>query len=255
MGELLFHYTSISGLIGIITKLELWASDCRFLNDGKEISYGLDIFYKEVSKLGLPLIKGINDFRINAVPSMDEISMFVACFCEDGDLLSQWRGYGLNQGYAIGFDVARLQALNLGMICPVQYGIDNPSEFFKNELLMAAQLTAHPGVAEWYASLALLPRLAGVKHPGFAEEREWRFLRSNLNEGKFTEFPNKLQYRPSSLGPIAYQVIRFPKECIREIVIGPGSYSEIRENAIHRMLWEQKLIDVCTRCSKIPFRL
>ena len=29
---------------------------------------------------------------------------YIACFCENGDLLSQWRGYGaIGNGYALGF--------------------------------------------------------------------------------------------------------------------------------------------------------
>ena len=40
--------------------------------------------------------------------------MFIVCFCEDGDLLSQWRGYGADQGYALGFDTAHIQELTLG---------------------------------------------------------------------------------------------------------------------------------------------
>ena len=49
----IYHYTTVLGLIGIITHHQLWASDCRFLNDGTELSYARDLFYAEVSKLNL----------------------------------------------------------------------------------------------------------------------------------------------------------------------------------------------------------
>jgi hypothetical protein len=250
--DTIYHYTTITGLIGIITKLELWVSDCRFLNDGTEISYAQDIFYAEVGRLSLNLTQ--EDGYVIAGSSIDRIHMLVACFCEDGDLLSQWRGYGLDQGYAIGFDVALLKALNIGEIRPVKYGIENPSEYFAEELSLASVPTAHPGVREWYDSMGILPRLASVKHPGFAEEHEWRLLRHEPNEGRFEEQNAKLQFRPSSMGPIAYLAIHFSPECIREIVIGPGSYTNIRESAIRGMLWEQDLRNVSTRTSTIPFR-
>jgi len=86
---------------------------------------------------------------------------------EDRDLLSQWRGYGADQGYALGFDTDQLQALNFGTITPVQYGITNPSEYFAQELKNAQHRSGHPGMAEYFATEQLLPRLACVKHPSF----------------------------------------------------------------------------------------
>jgi hypothetical protein len=53
--------------------------------------------------------------------------VYITCFCEDGDLLSQWRGYADPGGYAIGFDAAELEECVreyrtcLGLF-PVQYG-------------------------------------------------------------------------------------------------------------------------------------
>jgi len=49
----IYHYTTISGLIGIISNCELWASDCQYLNDGTELSYANNLFLDEVSKLNL----------------------------------------------------------------------------------------------------------------------------------------------------------------------------------------------------------
>ena len=180
--------------------------------------------------------------------------MFLACFCENGDLLSQWRGYGADQGYALGFYTAQLQALDFGEISPVQYGISDPSKYFAQELATATYWpTAHPGVSEWHASEGLLPRLARVKHPGFAEEREWRILKQ-VPVFDLKDKNNMIQYRQSTMGPIAYLVISFPPECLREIVIGPGSHTETREAAVRDMLQCLGFQDVNVRVSKIPFR-
>lgn len=35
---------------------------------------------------------------------------YAVCFCDNGDPLSQWRGYGVDGGYALGFDRERLRA-------------------------------------------------------------------------------------------------------------------------------------------------
>ena len=42
--EVLYHYTSGAGLLGIITSHELWASDVFYLNDPSEIFYSLGLF-------------------------------------------------------------------------------------------------------------------------------------------------------------------------------------------------------------------
>src|SRR5215216_3035907 len=182
---IIYHYTTIPGLIGIVTHCELWASDCQFLNDGSELSYARDIFFAELQKLGTPRIE--EEGYVPPGRSLQNFRMFITCFCEDGDLLSQWRGYGADQGYALGFDTETLQAFNSSEtlqalspnvlipfceIIPVQYGIANPTEYFAQELKWASRRSGHPGVAEWHNSERLLPRLACVKHPGFAEERE-----------------------------------------------------------------------------------
>jgi hypothetical protein len=247
----IFHYTTVSGLTGIITHRELWASDCRFLNDGTELSYALNIFHTQVKKLKLPSLDG-GGYRL-AGPSLEQFCMFITCFCEDGDLLSQWRGYGTDQGYALGFDIAQLQSCDFGEVVPIEYGIANPKEYFAQELEAATLPTAHPGVAEWHASQWLLPRLLSVKHPGFAEEREWRILKQVPLFDLRTQ-STIAQYRPSPMGPIAYIALPFPPECLRELVIGPGSHTETRKTAVINLLQCNGFQDVNVRISKIPFR-
>lgn len=133
--SIIYHYTTISGLIGIVTHNELWASDCQFLNDGTELNYARNIFFDEVQKLNLNQIQGI-DYYV-AGPSLNDFRIFITCFCENNDLLSQWRGYGIDQGYALGFDINQLQALNFGEIIKIQYGLSNPKKFFSKELQLA----------------------------------------------------------------------------------------------------------------------
>jgi hypothetical protein len=248
---IIYHYTTIPGLIGIVSNCELWASDCQFLNDGTELSYARDFFFAELQKLGIPTLE--EEGFVPPGRSLQNFRIFVTCFCEDGDLLSQWRGYGVDQGYALGFDTETLEALNSGEIIPVQYGIANPTEYFAEELAEARIHSAHPGIKEWHASERLLPRLARVKHPGFAEEHEWRILKQiPLYDLKKPEI--SVQFRPSSMGPIAYLVISFPPECLREIIIGPGSHIETRKAAVLDLLHYHGLEHVNVTVSKIPFR-
>jgi hypothetical protein len=249
---LIYHYTTISGLIGIISSKELWASDCRFLNDGTELSYARDIFLKEVVKLKLPP-PGRGSGYIIPGNSLDYFQMFISCFCEDGDLLSQWRGYGKDQGYSLGFYTHLLNAPGIEEIKPVQYGIDNPKEYFAGELDAAVQPTAHPGVEGWHRSGWILPRLVTVKHPSFFEEKEWRLLKQLPSMGN-DENLCEINYRASYLGPIGYVKIPFQIDSLREIIIGPGEYPTIRETGVREMLSKEGFTETSVHISKIPFR-
>jgi len=105
----LYHYTTLEGLTGILGSTGLWASDVRFVNDASELSYASALIGNEVvaaiseSEAVRPHLhlhsEMANPFEIGRRP-------FVACFCEEGDLLSQWRGYrAAESGFSLGFDL------------------------------------------------------------------------------------------------------------------------------------------------------
>lgn len=250
----IYHYTTISGLIGIISNLELWASDCRYLNDGTELTYANNIFLEEVGKLN----REPKDFSQGGgyrIPYsvMHYFRMFVTCFCRNGDLLSQWRGYGVDQGYSLGFYTSKLRALNNGEIIRIQYGISNPSQYFARELEDATHVTDHPGNYDYFASEQFLPRISRIKHPGFAEEQEWRLM-LQLSAGEVNMQNEKIKFRPSKMGPISYLALPIKRNCLKEIVIGPGENIKIREEAVQNLLDYYGYEGVKTRNSKIPFR-
>lgn len=45
----LYHYTSLTGMIGIITSKAIWATDCSFLNDRSEFDYARTLFLSELA--------------------------------------------------------------------------------------------------------------------------------------------------------------------------------------------------------------
>ena len=113
--ERLFHYTSGAGLLGILESRKLWATEARYLNDAKELEYGLSVIASVVDSLAgsqPKLIAGA--LRKLAQSLCEEATFYVACFCEADYFLSQWRGYssrGGDIGYAIGFRRAGLQGV------------------------------------------------------------------------------------------------------------------------------------------------
>jgi hypothetical protein len=108
----LFHYTTAEGLLGIIQSGCVHASLAYLLNDASEVSYGCDIVLKAVAEL-----RKTNRASAFAQRILDDLlvglsfesrratwahSIFVACFCEKDNLLSQWRAYGERGGYSLG---------------------------------------------------------------------------------------------------------------------------------------------------------
>jgi hypothetical protein len=129
----LFHYTTAEGLKGIVEHNELWASSAYFLNDSSEIMYGYGVL-KEVLEdwikscgrdeysmaLGFArdLLRGFGHDLLSK-NIIDPI--YLACFCEGGNLLSQWRAYGQTGGYSLAFNFFPFDASRILRPEPVTY--------------------------------------------------------------------------------------------------------------------------------------
>lgn len=140
--ECLWHYTTADGLLGIVKSQELWATSIKFLNDREEFSgfFGArlqsliaDGVNEGVERLiateegkrrvdaagGRGLVQqGLLEQLATAICAATlKLEPFVVSFCTVADvadndgLLSQWRGYGHDGGYAIVFDARALDKL------------------------------------------------------------------------------------------------------------------------------------------------
>src|SRR5208283_106971 len=107
----LFHYCGVDGFHGIVTEKMLWLSDVFTLNDASEMLYAREIV-DEVLKSQNPRPPWLKDIKPESefLDVASKWGMYVSCFCAEGDLLSQWRGYGAQGGgFALGFDRLRLR--------------------------------------------------------------------------------------------------------------------------------------------------
>jgi len=180
-----------------------------------------------------------------------KFGVYVTCFCESGDLLSQWRGYGQDHGYAI--EIAKDSLRDAAKAMPtyssatglfkVLYGLDAANEVVENTVQIVADFNLnHPGVKAHYSALAVDSMLAQVKHPGFAEEREWRlviglelFEESNANSEGTPTYPST-QFRSTPIAIVPYLEIPVERESIISICVGPGDNAEIRASGVRRLL-------------------
>ena len=130
----LYHYTTASGLQGILESNTLWATNAYYVNDSSEVEYGgtvlsevLKEWEKKTEKTydrlwALGAVHGlIEDYPERRGQRRKRI--YVTCFCEDGNLLSQWRTYGQAGGYAIAFPLDALRT-----------GLQPPDTFFASRL-------------------------------------------------------------------------------------------------------------------------
>ena len=119
--ELLYHYTTQDGLLGIIEKQEFWATDVRFLNDTEEFEAGIKTAIamsnqassesgeggrKTVDYFENELRISFSERPVNSVSitgPMKEYEMLPDSIDDPGDRLNMWRGYsGRGIAYSIG---------------------------------------------------------------------------------------------------------------------------------------------------------
>lgn len=120
---IVYHYTDAQAFAGIVEKTALWATDFRYLNDSRELRYAWDPFVAKLRRLSSEPGEYSEAYaaQLKALELMGSIdlmgfddSMFVACFTELRDVVSQWSRYGANgHGIALGFDTEAIRALQV----------------------------------------------------------------------------------------------------------------------------------------------
>jgi hypothetical protein len=307
--DALFHYTTANGLIGIFESGELWSTAYYCANDEHELSAGSGVLSRLFRERAFELQRAndpravlfdrrgvdIMDFadgfeRRLTNTAMNSLVAYITCFCKPANeegflhgLLSQWRGYGTDGGYALQFSRSRLKAAaeiankatdsNYDLE-DVHYSLENPlkesvlehraaflGEFEKHldELAMPIDFSRTTGRNPIFELLKgplipLLDYLTCTKNVHFAEERECRL--------------NHIQ--PVAMSPAFRPVRRFgrnglvvsytttPKDsfdvlsCIDWIVVGPGPRMTARFKAVCELV-KHSGRDIQVRPSHIPF--
>lgn len=187
--DTLYHYTSLSGVLGILGSGVLWASDIRYMNDSAELRHTADLVKREVElriRQGHDrpaLLNAFIDWVQHRITNGH--ILFGASFRSNGNLLSQWRGYSsVGKGASLGFNAAFIrrcassQSFNLGRCVYAP----SAQHSLIAEIIDGVELLAGEGEQKDYPSLFAhletdLLRIAAIlKHPSFEEEQEWRLV-------------------------------------------------------------------------------
>jgi len=270
--DLLYHYTTTEGLVGIVKSRGLFATDVQYMNDASELKYSFQLFddmARELQKRDIGgskvFVEQLQRFFSTTAPT---ITAFAACMCVDGDLLSQWRGYGaIGGGYALGFDVALLKEIGQRQrydLYKVVYAVNDQRQRLEralNEQLNVMRGTPGARVSSDVMAFAgeVLSSLVQLKHPHFQEEREWRTvaLASSL-DSKVDDEGGAIEVRQDGTRLVPYRILSlvgkgldFP---LRRIVIGPRDHADLAHRALRLLLDRHGLERVEVVRSEIPLR-
>lgn len=270
--HVLYHYTSADGLIGILSAKTIWMTDLRYMNDLSELQYSRELVEKRlVTRLDVTELSEIQrDFIRRISSSFDPFhfgfSVFSASFCEEGNLLSQWRAYrGRGGGYAIGFDFFHLLRM-LSRPCVLRRVVYEEKEQVRlidsaiDEFLNVLQAESETRSVEQVAG-SFLPELCRAfgstigqflfcfKHPDFKEEREWRlvhFASVNPTSDRGSDVP---RFRSYDGNVIPYYPVGFEKAIalsrddtyghvfpIVDLMIGPTINADLNQESVKLLL-------------------
>lgn len=249
--EILWHYTDVHGLLGI-TAGTLWLTDAYYLNDTREILEGLEVakgVLQSVDETDADspleeLFRGILFGRGTPRVEAPTEGTYVASFCRDGDLLSQWRNYAGGGGYAIGFDREALtsQAEKWGgTLIQVEYGGADPRSLLTSGVI--------EGRTDGTFFVPAPSELARFKHPAFAEENEWRIVVPAKGD-----VPQRFRAGAFGLTPYIDLGLSSEPSLIREVRLGPGANDPHGERALTSLLVSRGHRSATVGKSGAPYR-
>lgn len=282
--ELLYHYTTQDGLLGILEKACIWATHYRYLNDASEGQIVSKLLIEELTKRNCD--EGVISQGKRILSEITSQDVYAASFSEHGNLLSQWRAYsGKSGGYSIGFSPNYLEAIGKHFcknISEPHYSPDNPliqCQYFDDDVERQLKEKIQKEVESYIEEAERIKRTlpsteqigrhtpAGIalrhfwefsrdcaitKDYAFHEEREWRLvvhMRQFGNDGFFRQGRSML---------IPY--LKIPLTCpeqrieIREIYIGPCPNPAEALRSVKMLLKRQDIYGVEVKDSMIPYR-
>ncbi len=191
----LFHYTDLEAVKGIFTSKSLWLSKFTSTNDISEIRLAIQHFQAFVEKEARDAASEESKLLREAAARLEgyrDTNICLASFCEEDDLLSQWRSYGNDgRGIALGFSTKNLQTLAERHKLSLYRCVYDPKEQERIAADLVATLlksfrAARPRTARKRDALlaqfhaAFLHVAPVIKDHRFGEEREWRLVSKSL---------------------------------------------------------------------------
>ena len=275
---LLYHYTTLNGLLGIVRSRTLWASDIRYMNDSAELKHTADLIRLEVQDRiargqgKADLLGQFTDWISHRITNGH--MLFGASFRAHGNLLSQWRGYSPHgKGVSLGFSAdfimqcARRQRLQIGkcvyepamqrrLVRQVIDAVESHVDTHAADGTSRQQMSALYQKVFEDIEIDLLRIAAILKHPSFREEKEWRIVSPVFTDSAHS----RVLFREANAMIVPYVEFDLQSEAdhplqLDHLFLGPTQNSNISLNSLKMFLAQNGIhpprgIDYC----RIPYR-
>ncbi len=266
--EVLYHYTTQPGLLGILQNKTIWASHTQYLNDQREFRHAIEVVKRVLLNMQLGPDYGnerelLSEMEKAASEGIESTNVCVCSFSEAGDVLSQWRAYGGGSGgFSIGFSGQYLRGIadqERFWLAPCIYDERQQAEFVRtlledvlreNLAPLDGRLPVRPGAT----LVAYLFRYAPLlKHRSFSEEREWRIISRPINCTS-----ERFDYRPGASVLIPFYKIPLDADGqplgVRSVTVGPTPHREESVRAVRGLLVKHHLDNATVSNSDTPYR-
>lgn len=272
--ELLYHYTTLDGLLGIIRDGELWATQIQYLNDTSEFEAGPRTAVNQmIEEFGREGESSNAIEKYSPLVALSGRRVYVASFSatENGDDLSQWRAYGgPHSGFSLGFSPNYLK-----LICEHLVNLEGSalwagkeikpliqcSYYTKDDDNDLAEIRRNIGYFAEYLKIDPLPTefkfaqySAGLKDKSFRAEEEWRITLIRKNDTT----SDLIRFRRS--GSLIVPYVRIPLRWdgqhieINRMVVGPTPHKEKAKEAAEMLLRSCGVTFKEIVESKVPYR-
>lgn len=313
---LVWHYTNEAGLYGILENKCIWATHYRYLNDTKEFQVArnvlLDFVWRNIrsdfvlllpevfnGNTEHPLVDYIGRSELSTLLDSQYWALFdesvlgaefyVTSFCSkqsdlyaaDNGLLSQWRGYGVNGGYAIEFETRWLSDCLAETCSCYRVGsifgdcvYDNEEQKINTELSEDIQfiskymLKVLDGVKKKSTDDSLhenagdvlnafINIISRVKHRAFHEEKELRVsvcITKNIeDDSQRLEMPRKFRSKDNRSIPYIELFKNGEEFPIKRIIVGPHKDKELRAESLRIWLRSKNIKGIDVVVSNTPY--
>jgi hypothetical protein len=270
--ELLYHYTTQEGLLGILESKKIWATHVRYLNDLQEVKAGeraFELVKHDVLESKEKILDETIESKIKqALEIIRNCDIYVASFsaANCGDSLSLWRAYSTGGvGVSLGFSLPKLRSA-IEVLIPanvisqdgrwlskVSYldtktqpsSWPKDSEVFKGAFKIMIDSLAKPFADSNTIKLAawgFARFFPTIKDSGFKDEEEYRIVEVRSQNDDLTKISG-VKYRRGSFSIVPYLPIQLPLRSdekhsieLSRVVVGPSSHREEAVRAVKMLL-------------------
>lgn len=254
------HYTSPSGLLGILSSQSLWFTNGNYLNDNSELKYVYEVIDMTLSKNKYKYSESFIQYmemkytnQINVIMnSVNKSNIYICSFSKINDSLSLWNyytksnskaGYNLtfktdelifglkNDEYKYNFKIGKVIYDSDEQISIMDIVLTKLDDYFKT--IAIDKETFDKGVVIIDNIIEEIVHYFGsfFKHSAFANEQE---IRLTCEVSDKSAKPESIREQNGIFAP--YIEVKFDKACIEGITISPYVKNYNKELSIYQLI-------------------